>query len=73
MDGPDGFWHTNTVEGYFAILKRGITGNYQWVSGKHLKRYLSEFDFRCNSRGVTDMERAALAARGITGKRLTYR
>jgi hypothetical protein len=67
------FWHTNTVEGYFSILKRGITGNYQWVSAKHLKRYLGEFDFRYNSRDVTDMERAVLAAKGIQGKRLTYR
>lgn len=67
------FWHTNTVEGYFSILKRGITGNYQWVSAKHLKRYLGEFDFRYNSRHTTDMERAALAAKGIQGKRLTYR
>ncbi len=68
-----GFWHTNTVEGYFSILKRGITGNYQWVSAKHLKRYLGEFDFRYNSRDVSDLERAALAAKGIQGKRLTYR
>ncbi len=68
-----GFWHTNTVESYFSILKRGITGNYQWVSAKHLKRYLGEFDFRYNTRDVTDMERAVLAAQGIKGKRLTYR
>ena len=68
-----GFFHTNTVESYFSIFKRGITGNYQWVSAKHLKRYLGEFDFRYNSRDVTDFERAALAAKGIQGKRLTYR
>lgn len=68
-----GFWHTNTVESYFSILKRGITGNYQWVSAKHLKRYLGEFDFRYNTREVSDMERAVLAAKGIQGKRLTYR
>ena len=68
-----GFYHSNTVENYFSILKRGVTGNYQWVSAKHLKRYLGEFDFRYNSRDVTDMERAMLAARGIAGKRLTYR
>lgn len=67
------FWHTNTVEGYFSIFKRGITGNYQWVSAKHLKRYLGEFDFRYNTRDVSDMERAVLAAKGIQGKRLTYR
>ncbi|MGD9537199.1 MAG: IS1595 family transposase [Alphaproteobacteria bacterium] len=68
-----GFWHTNTVENYFSILKRGINGNYQWVSAKHLKRYLGEFDFRYNSRDVSDMGRATLAAQGIVGKRLTYR
>ena len=67
------FFHTNTVESYFSILKRGITGNYQWVSAKHLKRYLGEFDFRYNTRDMSDMERATLAAKGIQGKRLTYR
>lgn len=68
-----GFWHTNTVENYFSIFKRGITGNYQWVSAKHLKRYLGEFDFRYNTRHATDMERAVKASKGIQGKRLTYR
>ena len=67
------FWHTNTVENYFSIFKRGVIGNYQWVSAKHLKRYLGEFDFRYNTRDVTDMERTVLAAKGIQGKRLTYR
>ena len=71
-----GFWHTNTVENYFSILKRGITGVYQHVSQKHLKRYLGEFDFRYNERtglGVNDDERADKALKGIEGKRLTYR
>ena len=67
------FWHTNTIEGYFSILKRGINGNYQWVSQKHLKRYLGEFDFRYNSRDVDDFERTGLALEGIMGKRMTYR
>ncbi len=67
------FWHTNTVEGYFSILKRGITGIYQHVSQQHLKRYLGEFDFRYNTRDIDDMERTVLAAKGIVGKRLTYR
>ncbi len=67
------FFHSNTVENYFSILKRGVNGNYQWVSAKHLKRYLGEFDFRYNTRHVTDFERAAIAAKGIQGKRLTYR
>ncbi len=71
-----GFWHTNTVENYFSILKRGITGTYHHVSQQHLKRYLAEFDFRYNERsglGVSDAERAAKALKGIVGKRLTYR
>jgi transposase-like protein len=68
--------HSNTVEGYFSILKRGITGTYHHVSQQHLKRYLGEFDFRYNERsklGVTDMERTEKAILGIVGKRLTYR
>ena len=68
-----GFWHTNTVENYFSIMKRGITGVYQHVSQKHLRRYLGEFDFRYNERGIEDTERAVKALKGITGKRLTYR
>jgi transposase-like protein len=68
--------HTNTIEGYFSILKRGIIGTYHHVSQQHLKRYLAEFDFRYNARsslGVEDAERAAKLAKGIVGKRLTYR
>jgi len=68
--------HTNTVEGYFSILKRGIIGTYHHVSQQHLKRYLAEFDFRYNERsalGVDDKERAARLLKGIVGKRLTYR
>jgi transposase-like protein len=68
-----GFWHTNTVEGYFSLLKRGIYGTYHHVSATHLKRYVGEFDFRYNTRRITDMERAQIAAEGIKGKRLTYR
>jgi transposase-like protein len=67
--------HTNTVEGYFSILKRGIYGIYQHVSEAHLNRYLSEFDFRYNNRtalGVDDTARAARALKGAKGKRLTY-
>jgi transposase-like protein len=68
--------HTNTVEGYFSILKRGIHGVYHHVSPKHLKRYLAEFDFRYNERmalGVNDFERSTKALKGVVGKRLTYR
>lgn len=64
---------TNTVEGYFAILKRGINGVYHHVGRKHLHRYLGEFDFRYNERETTDRTRAQNALRGIEGKRLTYK
>jgi transposase-like protein len=64
---------TNTVEGYFATLKRGIDGVYHHVGRQHLNRYLTEFDFRYNSRDVSDAERAQLALKGVDGKRLTYR
>lgn len=65
--------HTNTIEGYFSIFKRGMKGVYQHCGSDHLKRYLAEFDFRYNERSITDAERAAVALKGITGKRLTYR
>lgn len=68
--------HTNTVEGYFSIMKRGLNGVYQHVSEKHLKRYLGEFDFRYSYRqklGFDDLDRTKLALKGIEGKRLTYR
>jgi len=64
---------TNTVEGYFATLKRGINGVYHHVGRKHLHRYLSEFDFRYNARHVTDGERTLEALKGFEGKRLTYK
>jgi len=68
--------HTNTVEGYFSIFKRGIYGTYHHVSTEHLKRYLCQFDFRYNERialGVDDTERTIKAIRGAEGRRLTYR
>jgi transposase-like protein len=68
--------YTNTVEGYFSVLKRGIYGVYQHVSEAHLKRYLAEFDFRYSNRiklGVDDQMRSDLALAGVVGKRLTYR
>ncbi|HLD13436.1 MAG TPA: IS1595 family transposase [Burkholderiales bacterium] len=65
--------HTNTVEGYFSLLKRGLIGTYHHVGAQHLQRYVSEFDFRYNNREITDAERADNALRGINGKRLTYR
>jgi len=68
--------HTNTVEGFFSVFKRGMRGTYQHCMERHLHRYLAEFDFRYNNRvalGVGDEERADRLIRGIVGKRLTYR
>jgi hypothetical protein len=67
--------HTNTVEGFFGVFKRGMRGTYQHCGEQHLQRYLEEFDFRYSNRaamGVDDTERAARAIRGAEGKRLTY-
>lgn len=67
--------HSNTVEGYFSIFKRGMKGVYQHCGEKHLHRYLAEFDFRyCNreANGVEDAARSVRALEGIMGKRLTY-
>jgi transposase-like protein len=67
--------HTNTVEGYFAIFKRGMRGVYQHCSEKHLHRYLAEFDFRYNHRaalGYSDEQRTIASVKAAEGKRLTY-
>jgi len=67
--------HTNTIEGFFSIFKRGMKGVYQHCGEKHLHRYLAEFDFRYSNReanGFNDADRSQEALRGITGKRLTY-
>jgi len=78
--------YTNTVEGYFSILKRGIIGTFHHVSPQHLQRYVTEFDFRYNNRetrvkingkwekaGLNDAERTTALLKGISNKRLTYR
>jgi transposase-like protein len=67
--------HTNTIEGFFSVFKRGMTGVYQHCDWKHLHRYLAEFDFRYNNRvalKVDDMQRADNLLRSVVGKRLTY-
>ena len=68
-----GFVHTNTVESHFALLKRGVYGTFHNISEAHLHRYLAEFDFRANTRKLTDWERAAALLAGAKGKRLLYR
>ena len=65
--------HTNTVEGFFGLLKRGIIGSFHHVSKGHLSRYIDEFSFRYNARDVSDGERAALIVNGAEGKRLTLK
>lgn len=67
-----GFVTTNTVEGFFSIFKRGMTGIYQHCGEQHLQRYLNEFDFRYSNRKISDVERAEVALKGAEGKRLTY-
>lgn len=67
--------HTNTIEGYFSIFKRGMKGVYQHASKRHMHRYLAEFDFRYSNRialGVNDIARADTLLAGVVGKRLTY-
>jgi len=68
--------HTNTLEGFYSVFKRGMKGIYQHCSEDHLHRHVAEFDFRYNNRvklGVDDEQRSDNALRGIVGKRLTYR
>jgi transposase-like protein len=67
--------HTNNLEGFFSIFKRGVVGVYQHIDTKHFDRYLAEFDFRQNTRvklGINDTQRAEIALKGVVGKRLTY-
>ena len=65
--------HSNTVEGYFSILKRGVIGTFHHISEAHLHRYLCEFDFRYSTRDLADTDRAEELLRGAKGKRLMYR
>jgi hypothetical protein len=68
--------HTNTIEGFFSIFKRGMKGVYQHCSKHHLHRYLAEFDFRYNFRvknSYDDSERALVLMKGVVGRRLTYK
>ena len=74
MDDPT--VHTNTVEGFYSVFKRGMKGVYQHCEHQHLHRYAHEFDFRYSNRvalGINDYERAGLILAGVVGKRLTYR
>jgi transposase-like protein len=68
-----GFIHVNTAECRFSLMKRAVFGTHHSISEAHLPRYLAEWDFKWNTRNITDGERAALALKGAEGKRLTYR
>ncbi|HML06610.1 MAG TPA: IS1595 family transposase [Xanthobacteraceae bacterium] len=68
-----GFAHVNTAECRFSLMKRAVFGAHHSISEAHLPRYLAEWDFKFNTRGMKDGERAALALKGAEGKRLTYR
>lgn len=65
--------YTNTLEGWFSLLKRGVNGTFHHVSERHLDRYVGEFIYRYNNREVTDGERAQKAIKGAEGKRLIYK
>ncbi|MES9923461.1 MAG: IS1595 family transposase [Candidatus Thiodiazotropha endolucinida] len=65
--------HSNTIEGFFAGVKRGLNGIYHAVSKKHLHRYLAEYEFRYNNREIEDGERVTAAIRSANDKRLIYR
>ena len=65
--------HSNTVENFFSIFKRGVIGTYHHMSEAHLARYTAEFDLRYNTRSMSDGERANVILKGMEGKRLTYR
>jgi hypothetical protein len=68
-----GFAHVNTAESRFSLMKRAVFGTHHSISEAHLIRNLAEWDFKWNTRKTTDGKRAALIAKGIEGKRLTYR
>jgi len=68
-----GFKHSNTAENFFSIFKRGVIGTYHHMSEAHLGRYCKEFDFRYNTRKLSDAERTEEALKGARGKRLMYR
>jgi hypothetical protein len=65
--------NTNTIEGYFALLKRGIYGSFHHVSPQHLHRYCDEFSFRWDHRKIDENERIAEAIKSAEGKRLKYK
>jgi transposase-like protein len=68
----NGMISTNSIENFWSHLKRGINGNYHWVSKKHLPSYVDEFTFRYNTRKYEARDRFDLVLSSVVGKRLTY-
>ena len=64
---------SNSIEGVFSLIRRGVMGTFHSVSRKHLPNYLNEFQYRWNTRKIDDGERVARAIKQIDGKRLEYR
>lgn len=64
--------HTNGIESFWSMLKRGYMGTYHWMSPKHLHRYVKEFAGRHNLRGLDTLDQMAALANGMVGRRLTY-
>ena len=69
----DGQAHTNGIESFWALLKRGYHGTYHQVSAKHLQRYVDEFSGRHNVRNLDTLDQMTAVAKGLDGKRLKYR
>lgn len=65
--------HTNTLEGWFSLLKRGVNGTFHHVSEQHLDRYVGEFAYRYNNKKISDSERAKKTVKQVEGKRLVYK
>jgi transposase-like protein len=68
-----GLAHTQSVDGFFSLLKRGVVGTFHHISEQHLPLYLAEFDHRHNTRFLTDGERTVIGLKKANGKQLTYK
>lgn len=65
--------HTNTVEGYFSLFKRGVNGTFHHIGQEYMDQYLAEFDFRYNHRSISDGARTIVGLKKVDGKRLMLR
>src|SRR3546814_15194303 len=68
-----GLSHSNTAENFFSIFKRGVIGTYHHMSEAHLARYTADFDFRYNTRAMTDADRATAPLSRVDGHPPTSR